>query len=75
MKDIMKDIYSEFHRWKEEYQIEGGYDKELGKRVLKMFGRRTMKGMTAEDARADIETYYDKKYEHQEKRRLGYENE
>lgn len=75
MKDIMKDIYSEFHRWKEEYQIEGGYDKELGKRVLKMFGRRTMKGMTAEDARADIETYYDKKYEQQEKRRLGYENE
>ena len=40
-----------------------------------MFGRRTMKGMTAEDARADIETYYDKKYEQQEKRRLGYENE
>ena len=75
MKDIMKDIYSEFHRWKEEYQIEGGYDKELGKRVLKMFGRRTMKGMTAEDARADIESYYDKKYEQQEKRRLGYENE
>lgn len=75
MKDMMKDIYSEFHRWKEEYQIEGGYNKDLGKRVLKMFGRRTMKGMTAEDARADIEEYYDKKYEIQEKRRLGYENE
>lgn len=75
MKDMMKDIYSEFHRWKEEYQIEGGYNKELGKRVLKMFGRRTMKGMSAEDARADIEEYYDKKYEIQEKRRLGYENE
>ena len=75
MKDMMKDIYSEFHRWKEEYQIEGGYNKELGKRVLRMFGRRTMKGMTAEDARAEIEDYYDKKYEQQEKRRLGYENE
>ena len=75
MKDIMSDIYSEFHRWKEEYQIEGGYNKELGKRVLKMFGRRTMKGMSAEDARAEIEDYYDKKYETQEKKRLGYENE
>ena len=75
MKDIMKDIYSEFHRWKEEYQIEGGYNKELGKRVLKMFGRRTMKGMTAEDARAEIEEYYDKKYEAEEKRRLNYGNE
>ena len=74
MKDMMKDIYSEFHRWKEEYQIEGGYNKELGKRVLKMFGRRTMKGMSAEDARADIEEYYDKKYETQEKKRLGFEN-
>lgn len=75
MKDIMKDIYSEYHRWKEEYQIEGGYNKELGRRVLKMFGRRTMKGMSPEDARADIEDYYDKKYETQEKRRLNYENE
>lgn len=75
MKDIMTDIYSEFHRWKEEYQIEGGYNKELGKRVLKMFGRRAMKGMSAEDARADIEEYYDKKYETEEKRRLGYANE
>lgn len=75
MKDMMKDIYSEFHRWKEEYQIEGGYNKDLGKRVLRMFGRRTMKGMTAEDARAEIEEYYDRKYEQQEKKRLGYENE
>ena len=76
MKDMMNDIYSEFHRWKETYQIEGGYNKELGKRVLKMFGRRTMKGMSAEDARSDIEEYYDKKYETEEKkRRLGYANE
>lgn len=75
MKDIMKDIYSEFHRWKEEYAIEGGYNKQLGKRVLKMFGRRVMKGMTAEDARAEIEDYYDLKYEKNEKRRLDYGNE
>lgn len=75
MKDMMKDIYSEFHRWKEEYQIEGGYNKDLGKRVLRMFGRRIMKGMTAEDARAEIEEYYDRKYEQKEKKRLGYENE
>ena len=75
MKDIMNDIYSEFHKWKEEYAIEGGYTKEMGRRVLKMFGRRAMKGMSAEDARADIEKYYDQKYEAQEKKRLGYENE
>lgn len=76
MKDVMTNIYSEFHRWKEEYQMEGGYNKELGKRVLRMFGRRVMdKGYSPEDARADIESYYDKKYESQEKRRLRYENE
>ena len=75
MKDIMSDIYSEYHRWREEYAIEGGYTKEKGRRVLRMFGKRVMnKGLSPEDARHEIEDYYDRKYEEQEKRRLGYEN-
>lgn len=75
MNNLISDIYSEFHRWKEEYAIEGGYSKELGKRVLKMFGRRVFnKGLTPEDARSSIEDYYDDKYEREEQKRLGYEN-
>lgn len=74
MKDIMSDIYSEYHRWREEYAIEGGYTKEKGRRVLKMFGRRVMdKGMSPEDARADISEYYDLEYERKERKRRKYE--
>ena len=76
MKDIMTDIYAEYHRWREEYAIEGGYTKEKGRRVLKMFGRRVMnKGLSPEDARAEIEDYYDQKYEREERRRIDYGNE
>ena len=76
MKDIMTDIYAEYHRWREEYAIEGGYTKEKGRRVLRMFGRRVMnKGLSPEDARAEIEDYYDQKYEREERRRIDYGNE
>ena len=74
MKDMMSDIYSEYHRWREEYAIEGGYTKEKGRRVLKMFGRRVMdKGMSPEDARQDISDYYDLEYERKERKRKKYE--
>lgn len=74
MKDIMSDIYSEYHRWREEYAIEGGYTKEKGRRVLKMFGRRVMdKGMSPEEARQDISEYYDLEYERKERKRRNYE--
>ena len=64
LDSLMSDIYSEFHKWKEEYSMEGGYTKEQGKRVLKMLTRRVYnKGMSLEAARADVEKYYDKKYE------------
>lgn len=72
---LMSDIYAEYHRWREEYAIEGGYSKEQGRRVLKMFGRRVLnKGMTPEDARTEIENYYDEKYEKEEYKRLNHED-
>lgn len=63
ISDIMTDVYSEFHRWKEEAQIEGGYTKAIGNRVLKMLTRRMYnKGMTGEEARADVTAYREKVY-------------
>lgn len=76
MKEMMSDIYSEYHRWREEYAIEGGYTKEKGRRVLKMFGRRVLnKGMSPEEARDDISDYYDLQYEQKERKRRRYDNE
>lgn len=64
MKDVMKEVYSEFHKWKEEYDMQGGYTTEKGKRVLKMLTRRMYdKGMSGEEARQSVSDYYDKKYE------------
>ena len=63
ISDVMSDVYSEFHRWKEEAQIEGGYTKAIGTRVLKMLSRRMYKGMSGEEARADVVAYRTKRYE------------
>lgn len=61
--ELMTDVYSEYHKWREQYELEGGYTKEKGRRVLKMFGRRVNKGMSPEDARKSIYNYYDMTYE------------
>lgn len=67
LNDFMGDVYSEFHKWKEEYEMQGGYDKQKGKRVLKMLARRMHdKGMSGEDARKSVSDYYDAKYERTE---------
>lgn len=67
LNDFMGDVYSEFHKWKEEYEMQGGYDKQKGKRVLKMLARRMHdKGMTGEEARQSVSDYYDAKYERSE---------
>lgn len=67
LSDFMGDVYSEFHKWKEEYEMQGGYDKQKGKRVLKMLARRMHdKGMTGEEARQSVSDYYDAKYERSE---------
>ena len=64
LKEVMKEVYSEFHKWKEEYDMQGGYTTEKGKRVLKMLTRRIYdKGMSGEQARQSVSDYYDKKYE------------
>ena len=67
LNDFMGDVYSEFHKWKEEYEMQGGYDKQKGKRVLKMLARRMHDmEMSGEDARKSVSEYYDAKYEKKE---------
>lgn len=64
LNELIGDVYKEFHKFKEEYQIQGGYTKEWGKRVIKMLARRMRdKGMSGEEARMSVAQYYDKKYE------------
>lgn len=71
MKDVMTDVYSEFHKWKEEYSMQGGYTKERGKRVIRMLARRMHnKGMSGEEARQSVSDYYDKKYEKEQQQEL-----
>ena len=67
LNDLMGDVYSNFHKWKEEYEMQGGYDKQKGKRVLKMLARRMLdKGMSGDEARQSVSDYYDAKYERTE---------
>ena len=68
VKEVMKEVYSQFHKFKEEYDMQGGYTTEKGKRVLKMLTRRIYdKGMDPDEARQSVEDYYDIKYERTEK--------
>ena len=66
MKDIMRDAFKGLHEWKEQSQNASRYDKEMGKRIIRMFQRRLSKGMDVETARGSIDKYYDKKYEQKE---------
>lgn len=76
LNEIMSDVYSEFHKWKEEYQMQGGYDKAVGRRVIKMLARRMMnKGMTGEEARQSVSDYYDRKYEKQQEEQSADDND
>lgn len=76
LNEIMSEVYSEFHKWKEEYQMQGGYDKAVGKRVIKMLARRMMnKGMTGEEARQSVSDYYDRKYEKQQEEQSADDND
>lgn len=64
MTELTSDVYSNFHKWKEEQALKGGYDKATGKRVIKMLARRMgNKGMSAEEARQSVHDYYKNKYE------------
>lgn len=76
LNEIMSEVYSEFHKWKEEYQMQGGYDKAVGKRVIKMLARRMMnKGMSGEEARQSVSDYYDRKYEKQQEEQAVDDND
>ena len=66
MKEIIREAFKGLHEWKELSQNASKYDKEMGKRIVRMFQRRMSKGMDREEARGSIDKYYDKKYEKQE---------
>lgn len=65
MKDITADVYEQLHKFNETYPNSGKYDAVKGRRVVRMLQRRIQKGMSPEQAREDIERYYDKQYEKQ----------
>jgi hypothetical protein len=66
MKEIIREAFKGLHEWKELSQNASKYDKEMGKRIVRMFQRRMSKGMDREEARGSIDKYYDKKYEKEE---------
>ena len=66
MKEIIREAFKGLHEWKEQSQNASKYDKDMGKRIVRMFQRRLSKGMDREEARGSIDKYYDKKYERQE---------
>lgn len=64
---FMSDVYSEYHKFQEEYANKGVYDVNVGKRRIKMIQRRMKKGMSGEEARRSVGKYYDLDYVKNEK--------
>lgn len=67
MEQFMSNVYSEYHKFKEEYANKGVYDVNVGRRRIKMIQRRMMKGMTGEEARKSVGRYYDLDYVKEQK--------
>ena len=51
MDEFMTSVYENYHKWREEYAMEGGYTKEQGKESLANIGRLMKRGMPAGLAR------------------------
>lgn len=64
---FMSTVYSEYHKFREEYANKGVYDVNVGRRRIKMIQRRMLKGMSGEEARKDVGRYYDLDYVGQQK--------
>ena len=62
INELMSDVYSEFHRWKEEYALQGGYDKDKGNDALELIGRKMAAGLTGDEARAETSEFFENEY-------------
>ena len=70
LNELMSDVYEEFHKWKETYALQGGYDTDKGNEALELIGRKMILGMSGEEAREEVSRIFEGNYVEQEKQRL-----
>ena len=63
INELMTDIYDTYEEFKEEYAMQGGYDKEQGSAVLQDIGRDMLEGVSPEAAKANAAADATKRYE------------
>lgn len=63
MDEFMTSVYENYHKWREEYAMKGGYDITQGKESLGRIGRLMARGMPAGLARYNESRRLNKKYE------------
>lgn len=63
MDEFMASVYENYHKWREEYAMEGGYTKEQGRESLSRIGRLMSRGMPAGLARYNESQRLSKEYE------------
>lgn len=63
MDEFMSSVYENYHKWREEYAMEGGYTKEQGSASLSRIGRLMARGMPAGLARYNESRRMSKEYE------------
>ena len=60
--DLMSDVYDAFHKWKEEYALEGSYTKDKGNQALAELGELMDNGISGEEAQARISEGFENRY-------------
>ena len=60
--DLMSDVYDAFHKWKEEYALEGSYTKDKGNQALAELGELMDNGISGEDAKERISEGFENRY-------------
>ena len=63
MDEFMSSVYENYHKWREEYAMEGGYTKEQGKVSLSNIGHLMSRGVPAGLARYMESKRSNKEYE------------
>ena len=71
MDEFMTSVYENYHKWREEYQMEGGYTKEQGSASLARIGRLMARGMPAGLARYNESRRLSKEYETKQQKALS----
>lgn len=63
INELMSDVYEAYSDFKDEYAMEGGYDKEKGRAVLQDIGRDMLEGVSPEAAKANAAAEQTRIYE------------